>query len=162
IGGRLTVGGEGSHHQAVAFPADPPELPDGADVDQLAGGCQPDLHHRQEAVSPRQELRLPARVLQQPESFFHRTGPCIFKAAGNHASPLPFCIAFHTFSGVRGISRSFTPKGFSASTTAFTTAGVEAMVPVSPMPFTPRGLTGEGVSVNAVSKSGKKRALGMA
>ena len=33
------------------------------------------------------------------------------------------------------------PSGASASTTAFTTAGVEAIVPVSPAPFTPSGLT---------------------
>ena len=47
-----------------------------------------------------------------------------------------------------------TPKGASASMTAFCTAGVEPMVPASPMPFTPIGFDGLGVTVDAISKLG--------
>ena len=49
--------------------------------------------------------------------------------------------------GDAGIVMSVIPIGRRASTTAFMTAGVEAMVPASPMPFTPIGLEGEGVTV---------------
>ena len=45
------------------------------------------------------------------------------------------------------MSRSVTPKGTSASITAFITAAVEAMVPVSPTPFAPSGFVGLGVTV---------------
>jgi hypothetical protein len=40
-----------------------------------------------------------------------------------------------------------TPSGESASQTAFTMHGVEAIVPASPTPFTPIGFTGDGVTV---------------
>ncbi len=55
-----------------------------------------------------------------------------------------------------------TPSGDRASTTEFTTAGELPMVPASPTPFTPRGFTGEGVSVWLHSINGMKCALGMA
>ncbi len=42
------------------------------------------------------------------------------------------------------MSRWRTPNGFSASTTALTTAGVEPMVAASPMPLAPSGLNGDG------------------
>ena len=46
------------------------------------------------------------------------------------------------------------PNGFSASRTALATAGVEAIAPASPAPFTPRGFTGDGVTVRSVSNLG--------
>ena len=56
-------------------------------------------------------------------------------------------IARQTRSGVAGFSISVTPSGARASTTAFTTAGGAAIVPASPMPFTPIGFVVEGVVV---------------
>ena len=47
-------------------------------------------------------------------------------------------IARQTRIGVTGMSTWRTPRRFRASTTAFCTAGVEPIVPASPMPFTPR------------------------
>ena len=55
-----------------------------------------------------------------------------------------------------------TPRGASASHTAFTRVGTDAMVPVSPTPFTPRGFTGDGVTVCAVSIFGICDAFGTA
>jgi hypothetical protein len=55
---------------------------------------------------------------------------------------------------------SLIPNGRSASTTAFITAGVEAMVPASPTPLTPSGLLVDGVSVRPVSKCGRSGAAG--
>src|SRR2546427_9450155 len=51
-------------------------------------------------------------------------------------------IAFHTRSDVSGIASMWSmPSGASASTTALTTVGVAAMVPVSPAPLMPKGFT---------------------
>src|SRR5207245_2849022 len=61
--------------------------------------------------------------------------------------PVPPLMAAHTRSGEAGMSMSRIPNGWRASMTAFMTAGVEAMVPASPMPFTPIGLVGLGVVV---------------
>ena len=68
-------------------------------------------------------------------------------------------IARHTRSGVIGMSRCAIPSGESASTTAFTTAGVAAIVPVSPAPFTPSGLTSVSVSVRSTSKEREELGL---
>ena len=66
------------------------------------------------------------------------------------------------FSGVAGMSRWVMPNGERASTTALTTAGVEPMVPASPMPLAPSGLRGVGVTVRSSSKGGKSTARGSA
>ena len=60
-------------------------------------------------------------------------------------------MARHTRSGVHGIGTSVTPSGRRALTIAFTTAGVDAIVPASPTPLTPSGLSVEGVVSSAPS-----------
>ena len=55
-------------------------------------------------------------------------------------------------SGVHGIWMSLTPKWRTASTTAFTTAGVEAMVPASPTPLVPSVFVVDGVVLWSTSK----------
>ena len=62
--------------------------------------------------------------------------------------------AFQTRSGVHGMSTWRMPRWDRASITAFCTAGVAPIVPASPMPLTPRGLSGERVSVLDTSKEG--------
>lgn len=62
--------------------------------------------------------------------------------------------------GVQGISMSVTPNCRTASSTALTTAGVDAMVPASPTPLTPSGLPGAGVEVRSVTKGGRSTAVG--
>src|SRR5215470_1765000 len=60
------------------------------------------------------------------------------------------CQAFinrHNFSGRSGRSTCLTPNGARASITALATAGVEPIVPASPTPLAPSGLTVVGVSV---------------
>ena len=52
------------------------------------------------------------------------------------------------------MSRCFTPKGDRASIIAPTIAGVAPIVPASPTPLTPRGFTGDGVSVRSNSNQG--------
>ena len=67
----------------------------------------------------------------------------------SHPPPPPFAsrIARRTRSGVNGMSRCRIPSGASASMTAFATAAVDAIVPVSPAPLTPAGWASVGVSV---------------
>ena len=59
------------------------------------------------------------------------------------AVPPPW-IAFQIRSGVQGMRMSDTPNGRNASTTAFTTAGVDAIVPASPTPLAPRSFVVDG------------------
>ena len=54
------------------------------------------------------------------------------------------------------------PRWLRASITALCTAGVEPMVPDSPMPFAPSSLSGVGVSMGTRSNMGNSAALGMA
>ena len=56
-------------------------------------------------------------------------------------------MACQIFSGVRGMSRWRIPRWARASMTALWAAGMAAIVPASPMPFTPRGFWSVGVSV---------------
>ena len=68
------------------------------------------------------------------------------------APPRASLIAFHTRSGVQGIRMSLIPRWRTASTTAFTTAGVEAIVPASPTPLVPSVLVVAGEVVWSRSK----------
>ena len=93
-------------------------------------------------------------VGQQPhEGGVRRGGPQLVAVvaengfADENAHQLLELIARHTRSAVNGMSRWRTPRCDSASTTAFCTAGVEPMVPDSPMPLAPSGLRGVGVSI---------------
>ena len=71
-------------------------------------------------------------------------------------------MAAQTRAGVSGLSMCVMPSGESASHTAPTTAGTDAMVPVSPTPLTPSGFTVVGVTVCATSMRGICDALGTA
>ena len=61
-----------------------------------------------------------------------------------------------------GVSVTRTPKGASASSTAFAIAAGGEIAPPSPSPFTPRGLRGDGHSRCTVSISGRSSAFGTA
>src|SRR5262245_10880620 len=82
----------------------------------------------------------------------------VVEPCGNHC--FASSIARQTRSGLAGIWTSVTPRCDSASTTALITAADAAIVPVSPTPFTPRGLVGLGVSVRSSSKLGSSAAEG--
>ena len=77
-------------------------------------------------------------------------GELVVEGCGDHFAP-PSCSARQTFSGLAGIVTSVTPYGESASTTALITAGVEAIVPVSPTPLTPSGFVGLGALTRSSS-----------
>ena len=69
-------------------------------------------------------------------------------------------MAAHTRIGDAGMATSVTPSGRSASTIALMTAGVDPIVPASPMPFTPSGLVGLGVTVWSMTMAGTSAAAG--
>src|SRR5688572_14374748 len=90
-----------------------------------------------------------------------RTRPRLGGAALlRYRDPVPL-IAPHSLAGVSGISRVFTPSGRSASSTAPASAGIEAVQPDSPTPFTPSGLTLLGVGCSSQRGSGIRPARGM-
>ena len=66
----------------------------------------------------------------------------------------------HTRSGVAGMAMSVIPSGDRASTMALTTVGVDPIVPASPMPLTPSGFVGLGVTVWSSLRLGTSAALG--
>ena len=71
-------------------------------------------------------------------------------------------IACHTRWAVHGMSMCLIPRWDTASTTALWMAGVEPMVPDSPIPLAPSGLRGLSVWVLLTSKLGSSAADGMA
>src|SRR5262245_33774836 len=100
-------------------------------------------------------------LLQEVDGFTRRRRNDVFEMLRDHDAFLAFKI-FQIFSERTGMSMCVTPNVESASTIAFTTAGVDPIVPASPTPLTPSGLTGDGVTVRSSSNSGKSCARGSA
>src|SRR5680860_236670 len=103
------------------------------------------------------------------ECLLHRGGGEICELGGDHwpapsvrsvPPASPAWMAFHTRSGVHGIMMSLAPNWRTASTTALTTAGVEAIVPASPTPLVPSVLVVEGVVLWSTSKLMVSAAVG--
>src|SRR5690606_17108987 len=113
---------------------------------------------RDQALPARQHLRI---VVQGGNGLVDRPRADVVELSRDHWSPpLALRSASQTRCGEHGIGTSLTPYGRSASTTALTTAGVDAMVPASPTPLTPSGLVVAGVSVRSLTIGGKSKALG--
>src|SRR5487761_132123 len=73
---------------------------------------------------------------------------------------LPADSALHTASGVTGSRYSSTPNFSSASQTALATAAPHGMVPTSPAPRRPSGVTGDGTAVWSRSTGGMSHTVG--
>src|SRR5262249_19327829 len=119
------------------------------------------LHHRNQAVTAGEKLCPIAVFLKKGDSFTKRSCNFVFEILSNHDAFLPLRI-FQIFSARTGMSMCVTPNGARASTMAFTTAGVEPIVPASPTPLIPIGFTGDGVTVRSSSSVGRSWALGNA
>ena len=163
LGGlQVPVPGESTDGDVVAGVAHIRELVQTADVDKHRRHGEAQLHERQQGMPSGEQLGLVAVRGEQAEGLVDRRHPLIVERNRDHgrpSCPMPR-IACQTRSGVAGMSRSRTPKGARASITAFMTAGVAAMVPVSPTPFTPIGLVGLGVTVRPTSMLGTSAAEG--
>ena len=111
----------------------------------------------QQRVAAGEQLGLVAVLGEQREGLVGRVGPDVVERGGDHRAtswrPRPGRVrsaawmADHTCWGEAGMATSVTPSGARASTTALITAGAAPMVPASPMPLTPSGLVGLGVTV---------------
>src|SRR6266436_625628 len=162
------VRGHGTDDESAAFLLDPGQARDLAEVDEVLGLGETKLHRRQEAVTAGQELGVVFVLGQEVDCLLDRAGLVVLELGWIHGRlPYFFDLAawtvFQTRSGVSGmVSMWSMPKPDRASTTALTTAGVEAIVPVSPAPLMPSGLTGVGVSVRPVSYIGSMSDLGSA
>ena len=60
------------------------ELGDPAQVDQVTGLGEAQLHHRQQTVSAGQQLGIVAELRQQAERVGHRLRRVVVEFAGNH------------------------------------------------------------------------------
>ena len=124
------------------------ELLHAADVDQQRRSCQSQLQRRDQRVATGDNLGCFRITLQQIDCVSERTDPDVVESSGNHRLA-PVCAAWTAAQirgGVRGMSRWVMPNGCKASSTAWTMQGGAAIDPLSPMPLTPSGLVGEGVS----------------
>src|SRR4029450_10378667 len=95
-----------------------------------------------------QQLGVVPVLGQQPDGFVDAGRALVVECCGDHACPSRASrMAAHTRSGVAGMAMSVIPSGARASTMALMTVGVDTIVPASPMPLTPSGLVGLGVTV---------------
>src|SRR6185312_12165861 len=127
------------------------------DVDQLRRTRDPKLQRRDQRVATGEQLGVVVRA-EQLDRVIDALRHLIVERCGDHC--LASWIARQTRSGVAGIWMSSTPRWESASATAFITAAPDAIVPVSPTPFTPSGLVGLGVVVESSSNDGSSTAEG--
>jgi hypothetical protein len=138
------------------------EVGEPPDVHERRRSREPELHRGQERMPARQELRILAGP-EQRDRLVDRSRPHVVEGRRDHAEP-PFALLIvrQTFSGVAGRGISVTPRCESASTTAFNTAGGDAIVPVSPTPLMPMSFVVDGVTWFPVTNDGISVAEGTA
>src|ERR671919_1727112 len=138
------------------------QLADPRDVDQHRRSRQTQSHQWQQRMAAGEDFGVVVHR-QQLDGAVDRIGALVLERGRDHAPP-PFAarIARQTFSDVAGRSISVTPRCDRASTTAFSTAGGEAIVPVSPTPLIPSSFVVEGVTWFPVTIDGTSVAAGTA
>src|SRR4029079_11406094 len=165
------VGGHRAAAQAVAVLAPPSELVDPAEVDEDGRGGQSQSQHRHQGLTACDDLRVLSGLRKRGHRVVNRGRGNIVETRRNHwrpsravsdiaGRPAAVWMACQTRIGLQGISMSLTPRCRTASMTALTTAGVDAIVPASPTPLTPSGLVVAGVSVRPVTNDGRSTADG--
>src|SRR5207253_7224083 len=131
----------------IARLADVTETTDTAEVHQHGRLREAQLHCWKKAVAAGKDLGVIMRG-KKIQRFLKRVGRFVVEVCRDHARLLAgiffaglsaaaamdgiawaVCMAFHTRSGLSGISICRTPRGESASQTAFTMQGVDAIVP---------------------------------
>src|SRR4029079_8744013 len=127
-----------------AVAADPGQPGHPPQVDEQRPRRQAQLHPRDARVHAGEQLRVLAAVAQRGERVVERLGRDVVELGRDHAGAPPFSWSVsHTRIGVSGMLMKSTPRGRSASMTAFVTAALAAIVPASPTPLTPSELTGD-------------------
>src|SRR5205823_13460718 len=137
--------GQGADAQLLPILLDVVEVFQPVDVDERGRLREAEPHQRDQAVPAGEKLRVLTEFAEQLGSLLHRRGTCVFECGWNHLrAPFMMC---QSLSGVAGMSTCLMPSGLSASQMALITAALAAIVPASPMPFTPSSLVGDGVIV---------------
>src|SRR5206468_8913538 len=165
LGGRRAVGDrpvcrERADDDGAILALDLTEAGDAADVDQQFGLGEPELHQGNETVAAGQHLRV-ARPTECFDRLVDGRGRCVGERVRDHRRASPALrMACQTFSAVSGMSICLMPSGDSASITALTIAGVDAIVPASPIPLTPSGFVFVSVTVWSSANGGTSAAVG--
>ena len=166
-GGDIDMPGHRADDDGIAVALDALELGDAAEIDQVGGLGETLLQGRDERHPAGEQLRLFLGA-EGLGGVGDALGPLIVEVVHGCLSLIPPPGAWswprsprHTRSGVAGMSRSPTPSGASASTTAFMIAAGAPIAPASPQPLTPSGLCVHSVVWVATSKDGRLSARGM-
>ena len=125
---------------------------------RISGAGQAQPQDRDQRLPAGEHLAVLAGALEGPHGLVHRGRGARSRTDAGITAALPcsrrtlHLIARQIRSGVQGIWMSLTPNGRTASRMALTTAGVAAIVPVSPTPFTPSGFVVDGLTVRSVDE----------
>src|SRR6185436_210298 len=159
---QVVVGGHRADQNAVAVVAHTAELVDLAEVDEYGRGGEPQPQHRHQALPARDDLGVLAGLRERRHGAVDGGRRDVIEIRRDHRAPPSVAVrmACQTRIGEQGISMSLTPRWRTASITALTTAGVDAIVPASPTPLTPSGFVVAGVSVRPVVNDGRSTADG--
>ena len=135
------------------------QLVEATEVDQQLRVGEAEPQQRHQALPPGDHLGVVAGIGERPHRLVWRLWLDVVERRRDHRASPPLVaaepllppraawMARHTRWAVQGIVMSRTPIGRSASTMLLTTAGVDAIVPASPMPLTPSGFEVAGVCV---------------
>ena len=78
------LGGHRADHDAVAVAADALQPGDAVQIDQMFGGGEPELHHRDQAVAAGERAGFVAQCREQFDRIGHGRRPVIAERARNH------------------------------------------------------------------------------
>ena len=145
----LGMGDRRAINERVAFIGRPPHVDGARNVDQALWTHKPEIEHRSEGLAAGGD-RLRAAG-----------GPGVCESGGLHwAAPFARASAASTCYGVIGNSPTAAPRSARASFTALAIAAGGPMAPVSPMPFWPKCVSGDGVSMCGIRIGGISAAPG--
>jgi hypothetical protein len=74
---QLVLGGQGTDHHVAAVGADALEVRQAGEVDQVVGGREAQLHHRDQAVPARDGARALSQLGEQRDRILDRCGPMV-------------------------------------------------------------------------------------
>ncbi len=137
VGGERRLAGEGAHPDDLVRDPDGTEPGDGVDVDEHDRAGEAHVQQGNQALPPREHLRVVSPLAEDLERCVHRRCADDLERRRLHV-PCSWSSA-QTRGGVSGSSTSSRP---SASATAFASAAGALIVFPSPSPFAPSGVNG--------------------
>src|SRR6266508_86182 len=149
---------------AVLFP-DVRQARDRVQVDERGGPAQAEVEERHQALPPGQELGLAAVTREKRHRVLDGRGGVVVEGYRLHGCPRlldwrALWITSQSRVGDMGSSVIRTPRGPSASLTAFAITAGTVIELDSPSPLEPSGVSGEGETTCAMSMTGASEAVG--